>query len=433
VSVSAVDSAAGSRRGVAAWVSSHRALTAAAAGWIFFAVNFNFFSLDYVTDAGRPYAFVQRLFGDAHSADAYQFGLGLAEAPFYALGKLFTSAGIHSVGGKPVLPGFVAISASVFVLAAAAVVLPVLTGLRLPRPTLVLVCAVFGTPFFYYGTFAPGNTHAFETLLFSVVVLLLYLLLQRAGSAPRLALGIGLVVSFSIAVRYFTAAEAVALVAGLCWYRRWRDAAIVAAAPVVGLGVPALAAYLLVGAPLKGAAGPQASSLGSALGVLDFAPLNPLRMLFTDHRGMFVWSPVTVLALVGFAVLLRRSRSERPFLVISGLMGVAIVVSYVFSPFWDGGLAFGQRYFTILVPLVAIGLGGALEWRPGRAEAAAIVLTAWTVCLGLYAGLGFGYDEHHGASQVPKAVVHGHVTPGLIAYNLYRVANLSFVIPDPYH
>jgi hypothetical protein len=434
VSAPAVDVAVRRRAGsrIVGWVTTHRALSAAALVWILFAANFNLFSVSYGSDPMRPFGFVQRLFGDGHSADAYQFGLALGEAPFYAIGKLVYAAGVHSIGGKPVLAGFAVISASVFVLAAAAAIYPVLQGLRLRRPALVLLCSVFGTPLFYYGTFQPGHTHAFDTLLFTGVVALLFLYFRKEGGSPMLAAAMGMLLAFSMTVRYFTGAEAVALVLGLLWYRRRRDAALVVASLVVGLGLPALAAYLIVGGVFNDAAGPNSTGLRSALGVLVFAPLNPVRMLFTNHRGLFVWSPVALVALVGFVRLLRRRPDQRPFLAISGAMGVAIVGSYAFSPHWEGGLSFGQRYLTPLFPLVALGLGGLLDWRPRLVASAAGLAVAWTLVLGLYDGLGFGLDDHLGASQVPDAVLKGKVTPGLVAYNLYRVSNLSFVIPDPY-
>ena len=409
-----------------------RSLSAVAVLWVVFAANFNFLSLSYVSDAERPYAFVRTLFGDAPAVDAYEFGLGIAEAPFYAFGKLLAFLGVTSIAGKPVLPAVVAMSASVFVMLTLASLVPVLRSLRLPRPALLVVLGLFGTPLFFYGSFAPGNTHALETLLFTVVVLLLSRLLGRPGASTLVPAALGLVLAASISVRYFAAAEVVGVLVGLARYRRWRDAAIVAATVAAGAGVFALIAQLAAGGPLKGAAGPGSNSAWAALTVLDWAPLNPIRMLFTDHRGMFVWSPVTLLAVVGFVRLLRKRTDARPFLVVSGVTGLAFVVSFVFSPYWDGGLAFGQRYYTILFPLVVIGLGGLLEAVPRRGLVAAGVAAAWTLSLGLYTGLGFGFDEHRGASQLPDAVRKGRITLHLVAYNAYRVSNLSFIFPDPF-
>src|SRR5689334_10065657 len=83
------------RRGALGWIAENRGLSAAAGLWVLFAVNFNLFTLDYVPDPIRVYHFLQRLFGDrAGGADAYEFGLAFAWAPFYAFGKLF----VHVTG-----------------------------------------------------------------------------------------------------------------------------------------------------------------------------------------------------------------------------------------------------------------------------------------------------------------------------------------------
>jgi hypothetical protein len=425
----------GERTGIAGWISSNRALTAAAVGWVLVAANFNRFTLDYTGDPQRVYAFLQRLFGDrSGGADAYEFGLALAWSPFYAVAKVFTFAGIDTIGGKPVGPAIVALSATVFTLGAAAIMVPVLRRLNLPHPALTLLCAVFGTPLFYYSTFGPGHTHAFETLLICATVALLYSYFQRDGGSWRLAIAIGALLSFSMAVRYFTAAEAVAIVLGLAWYRRWRDAALVVATPVLGGALLALVAYETSGDVLRGASSKGVGGVGNALGVLVFAPLNPIRMLFTDRRGLFVWSPVVILAMVGFVRLLRRRPAARPFLVVCAAIALAIVVSYVFSPFWDGGpTSNNQRYYTPLFPFVAIGLGGLLEWRPHPVRVAALVATVWTVALGIYGALGLGIgDPGKGASQLPKVVFQGKIKPRLAAYNLYRISNFNFLIPDPF-
>jgi hypothetical protein len=307
-----------------------------------------------------------------------------------------------------------------------------LERLRLPHPALVLVCSVFGTPLFYYGSVNPGHTHAFETLLLCGIVALLYWYFQSEGGSWRLAVAMGALLAFAMSVRYFDAAIAIAILLGLAWYRRWRDVAVLVATPLVGLALAALVAYETVGGVLKGAYKSSSGSLGSALGVLTFAPLNPVRMLFTDHRGLFLWSPVTVLALFGFILLLRRRPAERPFLAVCAGIAVAIVLSYAFSPFWDGGAGSNnQRYYTTLFPFVALGLGGLLEWRPRVVRSAAAVAAAWTVSLGLFTACAFGSADPS-ASTLPRWVYEGRVTAYLTAYNLYRISNLKFFIPDPF-
>lgn len=409
-------------------------MTAAGAVWVLFAINFNLFLLDYVPDPVRVYHFLQRMFGDrAGGADAYEFGLAFAWAPFYALGKAFVSVtGVHSIGGKPALPGIVALSAGLFALGACAVLVPVLKGLRLRGSAFALLCALFGTPLFYYSSFNPGHTHAFETLLMCSVVALLFALLRRTAPSPWLALGIGLLLTWAMTVRYFLAAPAIALVLGLAWYRRWRDAVLVAATPAVGLVLAGLAAYATAGDVFQGASEPGAGGVDKAIGVLRFAPLNPYRMLFTEHRGLFIWTPVSLLGAFGFVYVTRSRTRDRPFLAICGAMAVATVLSYIFSPHWDGGgpPEFSQRYLTSLFPYIAIGLAGLLELRPLLVRAAAIASVAWSLLIGIYTQLGI--EPVDSPTQPIGSLVHGKVGSHRLAYNLYRISNFKFLIPDPF-
>ena len=422
------------RRGALGWIAENRALTAGALLWILFAINFNLFTLDYVPDPIRVYHFLQRLFGDrTGGADAYEFGLAFGWAPFYALGKLFVHVtGVHSIGGQAALPGIVAASAGVFALGACAVMVPVLKGLRLPGIAFALLCALFGTPLFYYASFNPGHTHAFETLLMCSVVALLFGYFRRTAPSPWFALGIGLLLAWATTVRYFLAGPAIVLVLGLAWYRRWRDVALVTAAPLAGLLLAGLVAYETSGDVFQGASESGKGGVHRAFGVMRFAPLNPYRMLFTEHRGLFIWTPVSLLGAIGFVYLLRRRTADRPFLAICGGMAVATVLAYVFSPYWDGGgpPEFSTRYLTSLFPYIALGLAALLEWRPAIVRTAALAAVAWSLLIGVYAQLGI--EPVDSPTQPIGSLVHGKTGSHRLAYNLYRISNFNFVIPDPF-
>jgi hypothetical protein len=70
-------------------------LLVTAAVWVLFVLNFNALRLSS-SDEGVQLQFVQRLFGDMPHAVAYYFGLGIAEAPLYAIGKL-----LRALGSRP--------------------------------------------------------------------------------------------------------------------------------------------------------------------------------------------------------------------------------------------------------------------------------------------------------------------------------------------
>jgi hypothetical protein len=110
-----------------------------------------------------------------------------------------------------------------------------------------------------------------------------------------------------------------------------------------------LAWQILYGAPLTA---PQGSTF--------FYPLRPemWNVLFGLKRGLFTWTPLVFLAVVGFIPLYRRDR-------LLGASAVAILLAetYVNSIVYDwwGGEAFGARRFVSLIPFFALGLAALVE------------------------------------------------------------------------
>jgi hypothetical protein len=130
-----------------------------------------FAPLQIIGDGGEYYGLVARLFGDTNHAFGWVFGLALMNAPFYAIGKLLSTLGLHSIEGHPTTEALVSLAGSAYMLLAAAIVARMLGILRLPYRTFVVLAAVIGSPLLYYGLFLPGGTHR----------------LRRSSSLPLLA------------------------------------------------------------------------------------------------------------------------------------------------------------------------------------------------------------------------------------------------------
>ena len=65
--------------------------------YVVFALNFGAYRV--FGDGVDYFSFDQRLFGDTSAGTAYGFGTGLLNAPFYAVGKLATVAGVTTPSG----------------------------------------------------------------------------------------------------------------------------------------------------------------------------------------------------------------------------------------------------------------------------------------------------------------------------------------------
>jgi hypothetical protein len=91
----------------------------------------------------------------------------------------------------------------------------------------------------------------------------------------------------------------------------------------------------------------------------DFDATIPLRMLFSEHRGLFLWTPLCAIAVLGFLLAVVRapkgSPSRRALVTLLGA-AVALLCTHVIWRQWDGGFAFSQRFLTGLFPVYLIGV-----------------------------------------------------------------------------
>jgi hypothetical protein len=95
-------------------------------------------------------------------------------------------------------------------------------------------------------------------------------------------------------------------------------------------------------------------------------------VLFSPDHGLFVFSPILLLAVAGLFFLCRLQ-------VALGTICVSIVVAFyciiAFYPWWSGVFGLGNRYFLSLTPLFILGLACAFGFaeRLWRSEPAAVL------------------------------------------------------------
>lgn len=103
--------------------------------------------------------------------------------------------------------------------------------------------------------------------------------------------------------------------------------------------------------------------------------------LLSPSRGLFVFSPWTIVALayLPFAIARLRMTTLLPWLLAT-LVAHAVLIS-TFTTWWAGG-CFGPRYWTEVIPLLAIALGAALRQAKLRGRvlySASLVLIAGSI------------------------------------------------------
>jgi len=235
------------------------------------------------------------------------------------------------------------------------------------------------TPVLYYSTLAPGFSHAASLL---AVSMLLWLWLRaRSLEGPGAIWAwtlVGAAAGLCALVReqdgLFVAAPALDLAIKTVRRREWvlglrRGVAMTGAAVVVFL--PQLAVYKV----LTGAYAPSKMVSGK----MDYSSPHFLEVMFDPGHGLFLWSPILLLACAGLAIAIRRGpRLVATLLALTFLLQVW-VCGALYT--WQQAGAFGARRFVAATPVFAWGLAALLAAaipRTGRAAlAATLALFAW--------------------------------------------------------
>lgn len=134
---------------------------------------------------------------------------------------------------------------------------------------------------------------------------------------------------------------------------------------VVGLVlafIPQMVAWqVLYGSPLTA---PQGG------GFFQFLDPQILNVWFSSKRGLFSWSPLLILAVIGFVPLYQKNR----------LLGAAALVIFLATTYvnsivndWWGGEAFGARRFISLMPFFALGLAAFVDGLRTRVSQTALL------------------------------------------------------------
>jgi hypothetical protein len=212
----------------------------------------------------------------------------------------------------------------------------------------------------YYSVISPTYSHAASLLSTSLFWWVFIRTRERNAIARYFGLGV---------------------LAGVAALMRWQDA-IILIVPAIDLGfrlrrgtpatgvllrgivcvLGALAAFtpqMLVWQTLYGQ--PFAIPQGGGFMRWDAPALGAV--LFSDWHGLFTWTPIVAVAVVGLVFLWRRERlvftTAFAFLLMSWYVNAA-------AADWWAGEAFGSRRFISCFPVFALGLAGLLHrWSPG--------------------------------------------------------------------
>ena len=223
-----------------------------------------------------------------------------------------------------------------------------------------LVAITWGTNLFHYGTYDPTFSHVYAFALTAILLLIV----PRWFEAPTIgrSMLVGVVAALLVLVRHVNAivvvgfacyglSSIVSVRQRVVWIKDHARVVVTAAAVAMACLAPMMMFYRR--ATGRWLVSPYGSSRG-----FHFEAPHLAGVLVSPIKGLFFWSPVLVLAVVGFWFLRRRLPQ-----MIAPIAIVLPLFTYLIASWfdWQYGSSFGHRGFVDVLPFFAVGLAGCFD------------------------------------------------------------------------
>ena len=344
-------------------------------------VTLDMFFRDWPAGAPLPY-WVLRVNG--HYLSRYPLLPGLLAVPVYALP-------VTLFGGDSWARINVLAKLTASLIAALSVALVYLAAARLGPDTVALAVALvyaLGTSVWSIasqGLWGHGPAALFLAL--SLVCLL------HADERPWLLDAAGVAAGLMLASRLITVFVAAALFGCALGYDRRRGVrAFIWCALVT---VPFLAYNLWMFGSLQGGYAQMHADFRAEgfSGTWTTRPWVGLAgLLVSPSRGLFVYSPILLITLLGIGPALRQGPHRRVFAWLGGGLGASLLVLSTYS-LWFAGISFGPRLLTDFMPAVVLFLVPAWPRLESRRSLAAVATLLFAVSVGVQVVGAFYYPS----------------------------------------
>ncbi len=384
----------------------------------------HFYDAGIAASPGFHETFLERTTETGRRINFGTIGCALLWAPFYAIGDVAARA--LKAAGRPVaVDGYSAPYVMAVAYASAfygwlAVLISARIVDRLARAWSALdargvpaaLVVWLGTPLAFYMYIAPPMSHAASA--FAVAGFVWIWITVRDTWHPRGVACLGVAAALMTMVReqdaFFVAGPLIDFAWTLASRPKRLAPLLAAAAAGAAAGAIAFLPQALAYFALNGHLGPSRLVARK----MTWTAPHALEVLASPAHGLFVWTPLALIALVGLVALAVRLSGTTGGLG-AGLVAAAACQVYVAGSVesWTVAGAFGQRRFVSLTPLLVIGVAAVLAAVRGqrwRVAAAALVFGAtiwWNVALIVQFGAGL-MDRQR-------------LQPARIAYNTFVV------------
>ncbi len=239
------------------------------------------------------------------------------------------------------------------------------------------VAVLLGSHALYYSMVSPSYSHA-ASMLTSSLIVWFWLRNRRRDPSIWNATMFGALVGAATLMRW---QDAVFLIVPfseiLGWRASWRTRLGALAAAALAW-VVVFSPQLVVWHVLYG----QAFAIPQGPSFMQWTSPHLADVLFSTNHGLFTWTPIVALAIVGLGVLVRREPTVAPALV--GLVLVSWYVNAAVADWWAGE-AFGARRFLSMFPLLVLGMA---TWMQARGKPPSTRTTRWAIVSALIAANG---------------------------------------------
>jgi hypothetical protein len=222
------------------------------------------------------------------------------------------------------------------------------------------------TPFVYYQFYEPLFAHANDVLLNALFVIGWWHARQRGDRFAWMVI-LGLISGLAVWVRVQNAVLLLAVLVEASYdfvvsarHRAWRSGLRQSGLRVAGLvaGFSIFLIPLLIFWHTVYGSWIVNTYQASGGGTFDWRAPHVFDVMISTDRGLFVWAPITLLCLMGVPWLYRTDRR-----LTALLSGIALLQLYLIGSWshWEGGAAFGPRFWIGLTPFFTLGLAALFD------------------------------------------------------------------------
>ena len=386
---------------------------------MFFALAFNVYRVQ--SDGIIYYRFLERLLNVANpenSASAvanaffFQSGCAFFNAPFYLIAYNFEQIFNINFNFNGITLRQIAInlSSNFYMLLSLILTVKILKRLKLRNIIFPVISILFSTSAFVSASITPSFNHVTEIF---VITLFLFLFLKNMQDDSPKTYWLGVLTVLAILVRYFN----FVLIIPVALYYLRKNQYLKLKHLVLGFfatvwAIP-LIFYCYNGtiSPFYNTQYHNALIVKSiSIGSVNFLPKYILKYLVHPLHGLFVWSPVTILSILGLSSLPKDKK-----MIGNVFLGIAFLYLFMlgFNKDWYAGWSFSNRYLTGFFAVYIVGLSTLLQSRKKWILLLAIITTAYSIILLMNWRLTIMQAEYDTPMGMVNAWIRGYSTSSI--------------------